>query len=48
MLPLLIWIVSRAIALNYKTSFMTIEIRDVVPELMLSSELEPEQASISD
>jgi hypothetical protein len=35
------------IALDYKLGFMTIEICNVVSELMLSAELEPKQLTIA-
>jgi hypothetical protein len=41
-MPLLIWFMYGAIALNYELGLVTIEISDVVSKLMLSSELEPE------
>jgi len=37
---------NRAIALDYEMSFMTIEVHNVVAELMLSPEFESEQLTL--
>jgi len=46
-MPLFIWIMNRAIALDYETSFVTIEVRDVISELMLPPEFKTNQLPIS-
>lgn len=38
---------NRTIALDYKLSFVTIEVCNIVFELMLSANLEPRQATIA-
>jgi len=45
-MPLLVPIMNRAIAFDYETSFVTIEVCDVVSELVLSSEFKTEKASV--
>ena len=46
-MALLVRIMNRAIAFDYETSFVTIEVRDVISELVLPPELETAQTSIS-
>src|SRR5207247_270848 len=46
-MPLLVWTVHRPITLDYKTSFVTIEIRYVIAKLMLASEFESKDLTIS-
>jgi hypothetical protein len=41
-MPLLIWLMRRSIALNGRLRVVTIKVRDVIAKLMLSSEFEPE------
>ena len=47
MVPLLISLVHSTIALNCQAGFATIKVRDVITELMLSSEFEAHQSTIS-
>ena len=47
-IPLLILIVHRAITLNHKLGLSTVEVRNVVTKLMLSSEFESEQLAVAE
>jgi hypothetical protein len=47
MMPLLIWFVRGSIALNDQLRIATIKVRDVIAKLMLPSEFEPDQLTIS-
>jgi hypothetical protein len=46
MVPLIIFMVNRAITLNHQTCFVAEEIGDVVTKLMLPSKLESAQSAV--
>jgi hypothetical protein len=47
-MPLLIVFMYRAVTFDYQLSLVTIEVHNIISELMLSSKLEPEQLTISE
>jgi hypothetical protein len=46
-MPLFAFLMNGTIAFDSQASFVTVEIRDVIANLMLSSELKTEQSTIS-
>jgi len=47
-MPSLIVSMYRTVTFDYQLSLMTIEVHDIISELMLSSKLQPEQLTISE